>query len=1430
MNQNIARLHRAATLLLSLLPLLAAAALRPMPVNRTDLSNLHVNALTQDSLGYIWVGTANGLCRDNGKSYDIFFSDKRNPSTLPSNNVTALFYDRGTLWVATVRGIASKAAPSNAFVRYEVKAEKPAQGYYRGFIKFNNRLFTYGYNGLYRIDPADRSLIPTLNFHHRDIEAAAIDHRNRLWVASWNELICLDSQLHVIKKVAIPTGDPVSAMLTDGSHIILGTSSGLIRLNPDNGLIEPLPGSELIGRIPINTLIPLGNSHRILIGTRGDGPLIYNRQSGLVEATALNSDLSSVRSVDVTTGMLDNRKNLWLGTFDKGVFRLSPTRTPFNADKKLTDCYMNNFVTRIIGDRQGRLIIGTRYKGLSIFNPDTQTQTHFNAATYPWLSNFPGQFVQEEFLDSSNRLWVGMDNGLFVAPLTAAGTLGVPRTYPRLGNVVTIAEDALHRIWVGTSDGGLHIFNPDLSPLDPMGAPIFKSANITRVMPYDAHRMLVASYLDNVYLVDINSLASTALNSNHQNQWDMAIDVFRSRNGNLWIGTYDNGLLCYTPRTGQLKHYTDFKSHDILAIREDAEGNIWCSSSYGIYRIDPRTESIQSFLKQDGMPGNQYHEKCSFDDGKGNIFFGGNFGLQQISPKRLPDVAKKVPVYLTQLRTINRNPEEADSLSTTDVPFIRDLNLDHDNNAVAIGFTALNYSSPTTEYAYMLEGFDNVWIYPGEYNNAIYSNLPPGSYRFLVKVKENDAWSEPTMLLNISVDAAPWLHPLAKIGYAILVILLALMLMRLYIRLRLEKERLTLAEQQVEDERIMSQRKVNFFNNISHELRTPITLIYAPVKFLRKNYSQLPPKEIETSLEYIEKNVDRLLSLTTQILKFRTVQSESLPLQVSENDLIAQIDNIIRLYNIYAAEKDLTVTFIPSRQSIKAVYDNDKLEKILNNLLFNAVKYTPPKGHITVRLDVTTNPQGVKTPDGSLYMELSVCDDGVGIPAEENHTLFTRFKRFFNPFTNHKEGGFGIGLNFVKHLVVKHHGVITYHPNPVKGTTFIVDIPISREAYSPQEWEQEGGAADVATPEVVPTILSEDTMAKTAAQPGGKVGKAAPSDESDGSDQSDATESKGGQAAESKKDTEVGATAASDPSDSSDWSDPSDEPTEPTEPTRHKLLIVEDKEEMAHFIAALFREDADVVIAADGVHGLQLVAEEFPDIIITDVMMPLMDGCEMLERIKTDPATCHIPVVMLSAKTRDEDAIRGYTTGADIYMAKPFNPEVLHAAVLSQLARLSRQKEQLVVTAGTAPDDNTPIAEELSPLDRKFLKRLYGYINDNIANTDLSVTVLSRELGLSRTALYRKIKALIGVSPNDLLRLCRLNRAAQLIRTREFTIGEISDQTGFGTQSHFSNSFRKHFGMSPREYITALTHSGKLPPLPDGTPELPHYNDTDTDL
>lgn len=449
------------------------------------------------------------------------------------------------------------------------------------------------------------------------------------------------------------------------------------------------------------------------------------------------------------------------------------------------------------------------------------------------------------------------------------------------------------------------------------------------------------------------------------------------------------------------------------------------------------------------------------------------------------------------------------------------------------------------------------------------------------------------------------------------------------------------------------------------------------------------------------------------------------------------------------AEKNQIVEFDCPYDSLTVIYDADKLDKIMNNLLMNATKYTLDSGRIIVKLDLTKYPERTTGNDWT-YMEIRVTDNGIGIDKNDFTRLFKRFSRLVTPSKYGQIKGFGIGLNYVYHLVENHKGKIRAERNVSRGMTFTVVIPVCESAYSEDErasddMDMKQEAEQAAGSDILPAIPVTDDAAE---------------EEAAGAE-------------------------------------------------RRKILIIEDNPDMNAFIAGLFSDKFDVTTAFDGLNGLQRAVETVPDIIISDVLMPRMDGYELCSEVKKNKDICHIPVILLTAKVMDEEQIRGYDQGADMYLSKPFNPSVLISIVNRMMAKQDKLKVLLISACGA--QDSVPAEKdvrlELSPLDRKFLDKLYKYIEDNIPNDDININILSRELGYSRANFYRKIKALTGATPNDLLKTYRLNRAAELILTREYTLGEISEMTGFGTQSHFSNLFKKHFGISPKEYLTE--HFGK---------------------
>ncbi len=1316
-----------------------------MPQQRYDLSNDHVHAFAQDSLGFVWVATANGLNKSYGKNYDVYFHDKGDPRSIPSNNIMGLYVSSdSTLWVATARGVCARHPALSGFSRYLVAGSDSDTGtdvYIHGFIEYESRMLAFGYNGLYTIDQASQTLASTIRTERQAITASAVDDDQYLWLTNGSELLRIDRSMRIVSKLAITSGEQVTCMLPYGDgRLILGTNLGLRYLDVKANKV--LPGPLEFNGATVSAMLRL-SSDAVMVCTGNRGAMVWHCDNATVDRCYRNMSFDNIPSTDITAALETRDGNVWVGTFDSGLFMVSDRKQIFNNDRNLASLMRNRFVTRVTADHDGRLWIGTRYNGIQSYNPKDGTSVQYKSANTPWLRDFNSDFVQEIYCDSRQRLWIGYGDALLVCDILPSGQLTLRKSWPHTGNVVTMAEDSSGRIWAGTSEGGIQIIGTDLERQNRINSTVSNSNNITRIIPFGSDKMLFSAYSDNIYVIDTGTMVSEALDSRCQNEWNAVIDFIQDSGGRLWFGTYDNGLICYDTASRTMKKYTGFLSNDIVAVEEDTDGNIWVSSSFGLYRINSNTDGIRTYLRRDGIGGNQFHEKCRYIDADGHIYFGGNAGLEEITPANVDTARTEIPVYLTDI-TMLRGQESltADSVAP-DISYLSAIDLSHDNNAVTLGFTGLCYDSPEhMEYAYRLKGLDNIWIHSGTHNRAVYSNLPPGHYTFMVAVKNSDGhWSEPTSLLDITVHQAPWLHPLAIAAYIIAAIALILFVNRLYLRARMAKKRYALAQMQVEQERRNTENKVTFYNNISHELRTPLTMVYAPVKLLRSKYSDLSQKQISDNLEFIDKNIDRLLRLTNQLLSFRDIKDKSLPLKVGRHDVVAQLDSLVRIYNIYAAEKDISVRLVCPYSTLTVTYDSDKLDKIVNNLIFNATKYTPAHGHITVEASLIAAPDGAGTTSAT-WLEIRVIDDGIGIESGGLSGLFERFKRLVSPERRDKIKGFGIGLNFVRHLVSVHKGTIHADQNSVKGMTFTVALPVADDAYTPEEHADD----------------DLDALRQTLGV-------------------SDADNTEIPEAPERHE-------ASSD--------------TEQAETDRPRLLVVEDRPEMNAFIRDLFADRFDIISATDGAEGLHQATECVPDVIITDVMMPGMDGYALTAAVKADPSTCHVPVIMLTAKTRDEDRISGYSAGADMYLAKPFNPNVLISMVGGLMARKERMRSEIVADAGRTPAAKTD--DDLAPLDRQFLDKLYAYIEDNLDNCEFNVNLLGREMGFSRTNLYRKIKALTGVTPIDLLRVCRLNRAAELLLTRKYSILEISEMTGFGTQSHFSNLFKRHFGVPPREY------------------------------
>lgn len=1312
-----------------------------------SISNLHVNDLIQDDQGIMWIATAKGLCRYDGVSYSIFYHDKQQSNSISSDNITALYFDGHNLWCANGDGVSKFDMNTWRFTNYRMS--KHSGGYGLGFFISNKKLYTFGFGGIYEINESTKMLESCMNLDGQVVQKALVDKHGRIWViCDGNEILCFDSSLNLCRKIDFDGKNEVySIFIMPNQDILLGTKNGTLVIDKNNysfsaSNIPLLLAHEQIRYIKYYAL------NKVVIGTKDNELKFFDFSKGSFIQFPNMDNVPNSNIMDLTCSFLDNNDNLWLGTFNRGLKFLSQQKKLFDSDKALIKALSDKFVTRIQDDGHGNLWIGTRYNGLIKYNKITKESTEYSASNSPLFKQF-GNFIQSLYIDSSNRLWTCNESNLLVFDISK-GSLQLKKSFTDVGNIVTIAEDSKKRIWVGSSFRGIKIYDNNLNVEKSFLPATGKSNNITRIIPYSSSMMLFSAFGDNIYYIDINTLRTKVVEPKFSNYFKNVVNLRTTPDNKIIIGTYGDGMMIYSPSTHSIKilGYKDgLQSNDVLGIEEDKNHNLWVSSSFGIYRVNLTNNKVRPYFIADGTLGDQYHEKSECITTEGDILFGGNHGITQIHTENINSITKNIPILLTDLKVFNRSipisTEDEDGILKCHISRTKEIELSYDQNVFSLDFIGLTYSTPKNiEYAYKLEGFDKDWNYTGEYNRASYSNLPSGKYIFKVKIKNGaDEWENEKELLTITVLPSPWLCPLAILCYVVLFFLILFLINRIYIRIRLNKERNIMAQNEIRREKTLAQMKVNFFTNISHELRTPLTMIYNPIKILMKD-NTIDNPESQSLIKLINKNAERLLKLIDQILDYGKIKNDTLELKVSKNDCIMQISDIINIYKLYAAEKNISVELDCPYEHLIVLYDTDKLDKIMNNLLFNSVKYTPIGGHVKAKVELTKQSDNIESNvHAENYLKITIEDDGSGVEKALLPNIFDRFSRLVKGEDAIKIKGSGVGLNYVKHLVENHKGTIIAKNGEEKGMIFVVTIPIDESAYSENE-----------------------IALKEAFEP-----------------------------SEPEEDSVVNA-------------DIDNLSQEAIQNDKKKILVVEDNKDMANLLRSMLSKDYEVDKAYDGEDALEKIKIKEPDLIISDVMMPRMDGFTFCKAIKTDASLCHIPIILLTAKTLDEDKIEGYKDGADMYLNKPFNPDLLLTMINNIFNRSLYRQNVIVRMSGVNSDaereELRKINEEMSPLDKRFLEKLNNYIDENISNSELNVNFLGKELGFSRTNFYRKVKSLTGMTPNDFLKVFRLNRAAELIKLREYPLNEISEMTGFGTQSHFSSCFKKYFGVSPKDYLS----------------------------
>ena len=860
---------------------------------------------------------------------------------------------------------------------------------------------------------------------------------------------------------------------------------------------------------------------------------------------------------------------------------------------------------------------------------------------------------------------------------------------------------------------------------------------------------------------DTNSL------SNNDVHW-----IIPTKKKELYLATFGGGLnkLLSIDKDGhgEFKSYSvlDGLSSDVLlSIREDHKQNLWISTENGICKFIPSEERFENYDERSICFRVRFSEAASVLTSEGNVMFGTSNGVFMFNPDSIRKSSYVPPIVFGKLMVNNEDvtPGKA-SILKVDLDDTEKLVLSHDENIFSVQYAALDYTNPQNiQYAYILDGFEKQWTLADKQRSVTYTNLPKGNYVFRVRSTNSDgAWVENERMLDIVILPSFWETPVAYVLYVLFILIIILVAVYILFTIYRLKHEVSV-EQQISD------IKLRFFTNISHELRTPLTLIAGPVEQVLKNDKL--PEDAREQLVVVERNTNRMLRLVNQILDFRKIQNKKMKMQVQRVDVVPFVRKVMDNFEAVAEEHRIDFLFETEKQHLYLWVDVDKLEKIVFNLLSNAFKYTPNGKMITVFIREDEN-----------TVSIGVQDQGIGIAENKKKSLFVRFenlvdKNLFN------QASTGIGLSLVKELVEMHKATISVDSHLGEGSCFKVDFLKGKGHYD----------------EEVEFILED---AETPVRMGQVV------DIANASLQSETLVAADGRGVEES---------------------PSEKETSAEDNSKELMLLVEDNQELREFLRSIFTPMYRVVEAADGMEGWNKALKYLPDIVISDVMMPEKDGIEMTRELRADMTTSHIPIILLTAKTTIESKLEGLEYGADDYITKPFSATYLQARVenlLMQRKKLqSFYRDSLMHINMSAVPENSPVPAEvvsgeangvesgqgaqpqpqpavpdMSPNDRKFMDTLVELMERNMDNGDLVVDDLVRELAVSRSVFFKKLKTLTGLAPIEFIKEIRIKRATQLIETGEFNMTQISYMVGINDPRYFSKCFKAQVGMTPTEY------------------------------
>lgn len=1318
-----------------------------------QLSSNLATQVFQDKSGFIWIATRNGLNNYNGYHITVIKKDMSNFLGLNSNYINSIAQDeKEHILLGTNNSLLEFTGSEFLKIPMLDSKGKELATYVKQVYPLKNKdvaVATSGYGIMLKKQDeqkchAMKGEVEKLKYIHKLLE----DKRGRLWIITDDgKLYRKETNGRVTSHFAGTEGVGAQDIQQDalGNIYLASKNQGVHLLRAGSNVFTRISS---IGNLPIDNIY-ISRNNKLYIGCDGLGIYVYDPQTGFLQDNPLFSRLVNLAKSKVTSIIEDNQGNIWVSMLQKGVFMQSNIQNDFNymgfrlGNRNVIG---ENCVTSLSINQGNQVWVGTDKDGLYLFNIATQSvEGHFlNQSTVLTLCK-----------DQQGRTWVGTyTDGL--GYMDAAGSfhpvdLGISKSV----GILDIKQDPQGNIWIATMGKGLFCLQKDGSRRN------YKAK-------YGADNNLKVNSLPNDYLIKLsfsndgnhlyvatsvglacldrkrNSWVSTFKGINCLNKNSFSHCVFVDSKDHVWYGTED-GAFCFDFRKGiKPKLYTTangLTDNSVASITEDYQGNIWLGTIKGLNKLALKSGTITKFYAESGLQSNEFSDAsvCTTQDRK-TILIGGSGGLNWFQADQVRQHPWQAKVVISGFILNNKMVTpgmKSGSYTITDnwSTFSRDFQLSHEDNTFTLQLSTLTYNDvEQISYVYSING--DAWrTVPAGQNELAFSHMAPGRYKYRIKAICN-GYETPVKEFTIIVHPAWYASIWAKLFY--LLLLIAAIMLYLRHRKRQMEDQLIL-QQHIHAEE-MGEAKIKFFMNISHEIRTPLTLIITPLLSLIKEDKEPHRQGI---YEIIRKNSERILHLINQMMDLRKIDKGQMVMRMCKTDMVSFINEEYDLFKQQAIAKSIDFEYQHDCEELPVWIDRNNFDKVIINTLSNAFKFTPTAGHILLSLTHTDH-----------HAYISIKDSGIGIPKDKLETIFQRF--YQTPADpNERNVGTGIGLDLTRSLVELHYGTISARNNEGEkgskfehGSEFIIRIPLGKDHLKPEE------------------IIEEEEMKK---EQNNELAEA---------EQEEQLAENNDQPAETLNNSDTTPASAKG--------------------AKAEIVIVEDEEDIQEYLKAQLSSDFKIRTYPNGKVALNEILKNKPDLVISDIMMPEMDGTTLCAKLKSNINTNDVPIILLTAKSREEDQLEGLQTGADAYILKPFNMDILHRNIINLLTvrRTLRNK-----FTGNESQNHQVEQIEMQTPDNSLMQRVMEVINENINDSDLSVDMIAQKVGISRVHLHRKMKELTNQTPHSFIRNIRLQQAAKLLKDGKQSITEVMYACGFSNSASFSTMFKNLYGCSPREYM-----------------------------